>query len=44
MAEIRLTNINVVGNWQMPLLGDLNERTISLEKVREAVNVIKLGI
>ena len=33
-------NINVVGNWRMPVLGDLNERAISLEEVGEAVNEI----
>ena len=27
----REANINVVGNWRMPVLGDLNERAISLE-------------
>ena len=36
-------NINVVGNWQMLVLGDLNERAISLEEVREAVNEMKSG-
>ena len=34
---------NVVGNWRMPVLGDLNERAISLEEVREAVNQTKSG-
>ena len=33
----------IVGNWQMPVLGDLNERAISLEEVREAVNEMKYG-
>ena len=37
VTDIREANINVVGNWWMPVLGDLNERTISLEEVREAV-------
>ena len=36
-------NINVVGNWRMPVLGDLNERAISLEEVREAVNEMRSG-
>ena len=40
---MNVANINVVGNWRMPLLGDLNERAISLEEVREAVNEIKSG-
>ena len=44
MADVREANINVVGNyWRMPVLGDLNERSISLEEVREAVNEIKSG-
>ena len=38
VADVRETNINVVGNWRMPVLGDLNERAISLVEVREAVN------
>ena len=43
VADIREANINVVGNWRMPVLGDLNERAISLEEVREAVNEMKSG-
>ena len=43
MADVREANINVVGNWRMLVLGDLNERAISLEEVREAVNEIKSG-
>ena len=35
--------MNVVGNWRMPMLGDSNERVISLEEVGEAVNEIKSG-
>ena len=42
VADVREANINVVGNWRMPVLGDLNERAISLEEVREAVNEIRL--
>ena len=42
-ADVREANINVVGNWRMPALGDLNERAISLEEVGEAVNEIKSG-
>ena len=34
--------INIVGNWLMPVLGDLNDRAISLEEVGEAVNEINL--
>ena len=37
------TAINVVGNWRMPVLGDLNERAISLEEIREAVNEMRSG-
>ena len=43
VADVREENINVVGNWRMPVLGDLNERAISLEEVREAVNEMKSG-
>ena len=45
VADVREANINVVGNWRMPMLGDLNERTISMEEVSigEAVNLIKSG-
>ena len=32
-ADVLESNINVVGNLQMPVLGDLNERAISLEAV-----------
>ena len=43
VADVREANINVVGNWQMPVLGDLNDRAISLEEVREAVNEMRSG-
>ena len=43
VADVRETIINVVGNWRMPVLGDLNGRAISLEEVGEAVNEIKSG-
>ena len=43
VADVREANINVVGNWRMPVLGDLNETAISLEEVREAVNEMKSG-
>ena len=33
MADVLESNINVVGNWRMPVLGYLNERSISLEAV-----------
>ena len=42
-ADVGEANINVLGNWWMPVLGDLNERAISLEEVREAVNEMKSG-
>ena len=35
VADDREENINVAGNWWMPVLGDLNERAISLVEVRE---------
>ena len=43
MADVTEANINVVGNWRMPVLGDLNERAISLEEVGEAVKEMKSG-
>ena len=43
VADDREANINVVGNWRMLELGDLNERAISIEEVREATNEIKSG-
>ena len=42
VADVREANINVVGNWRVPM-GDLNERTISLEDVEAAVNEMKSG-
>ena len=41
VEDVREANINLVGNWQMLVLGDLNERAISLEEVGEGVNEIK---
>ena len=43
VADVREANVNVVGNWRMPVLGDLRERAISLEEVGEAVNEMKSG-
>ena len=43
VADAREANMNVVCNWRMPVLGDLNERAISLEEVVEAVNEMKSG-
>ena len=43
LADVREANINVVGNWRMPVLGDTNERPVSLEEVGEAVNEMKSG-
>ena len=43
MADVREANINAVGNWRVPALGDLNERAISLKEVGEAVNEMKSG-
>ena len=42
-ADVREANINVVGNWRMPVLGDLNERALSFEEVAETVNEMKSG-
>ena len=43
VADVRESNVNVVGNLRMPVLGDLNERAILLEEFGEAVNEIKSG-
>ena len=43
VADVREANINVVGNWRMPVLGNLNESAMSLEEVGEAVNEMKSG-
>ena len=36
-------NINIVGGRRMPPSGKVNERAISTEKVREAVNKLRSG-
>ena len=41
--DVREENINVVGNWRMAVLGDLNERAISLEEAGVEVEEIKSG-
>ena len=43
VADVREANINVVGNWRTPVLGNLNERAISLEDIWEAMNEMKTG-
>ena len=43
VADVREANINVVGNWRMPVLGNWNERAISFEEVSQAVNKMKSG-
>ena len=43
VADVNEANINVVGNWWMPMLGDLNGTAISLVEVREAGNEMKSG-
>ena len=43
VADVREANINVVSNWRMMVLADLNERAISLENVGEEVNEMKSG-
>ena len=43
MEDVREANINVVGNWLTPMLGDLNGRATSLVAVTEAVNEMKSG-
>ena len=44
VADVREANINVVYNWRTPVLGDFNERAISLEEVGKAVNEMKSGM
>ena len=41
MEDVTKANINVVGDWRMPLLGELNERAISIEEIRETLNEMK---
>ena len=43
VADVREANIRVIGDWRLPVLGDLNEIAIWLEEVREAVNEMKSG-
>ena len=43
MADVREANINVVGNWQTSMLGDLVGRAISLLELMESVNEMKSG-
>ena len=43
VADVREANIDVVGNWWMPVFGDLNERAKSFQEVKEAVNEMKSG-
>ena len=43
MDDVREANINVGGNRLKPLLGELNERAISIEEVRDAMNEMKSG-
>ena len=42
-ADVREKNMNVDGNWKMPVFGDLNKRSITVEEVREKVNETKSG-
>ena len=43
VEDVREANIDVSGDWRIPVLGELNERAISIEEVREAVNKMKWG-
>ena len=43
MEGVREAKINVTGDWRMPGLGELNERIILIEEVKEAVNEMKSG-
>ena len=44
VEDVREANINVVGDWWMPVLKELNERSISIEEVRDAANKMKFGM
>ena len=41
MEDVWEANINVVGDWRMPVLGELNEIVISIKEVSEVVNEMK---
>ena len=41
VEDTRKANIKVVSDKRMPVLEELNERAISIEEIREAVNEIK---
>ena len=43
MRKMSEANVNFRGDWRMPVLGELNERAISKEEVRKAVNEMKSG-
>ena len=43
MEVVREVNINECGDGRMPVLGEFNERAISVEEVIEAVNEMKSG-
>ena len=37
VEDVRESNVNVVGDWRMSLLGELYESAISIEEVRDEV-------
>ena len=41
ITYVREAKINIVGDRQMPVLGELNERAISIEEVREPMKEMK---
>ena len=41
MEDVRKANVS--GDWRTPVLGELNERAIPIEEVRDAVNEMKSG-
>ena len=43
MADVTEEIINGVGSCRMPVMGEINESTISIEQVQEAVNEMKAG-
>ena len=41
--DVREENINVSGNWWIPVSDEWNERAMSIEEVREAMNKMLSG-
>ena len=41
VKDIREAKINAIGDWWMLVVGELNERAMSIEEVNEAVSEMK---